>query len=67
MRLEEYLLKNQITAPQFAVMIGVHHTMVYRWLKGTASPRLTKAFEIEKATQGQVTVADMRGGYVVPR
>jgi DNA-binding phage protein len=61
MRLDHYLLKNDIEVSAFAKDIGVHRTSVYRFIKGLAFPRPETIERIIKVTEGRVTANDFLG------
>ena len=61
MRLEAYLVKNDIPVEQFADRINVHRTSVYRFIKGLAFPRPATIERITSATGGRVTANDFIG------
>jgi predicted transcriptional regulator len=53
MELQEYLLKNNLTAVKFAVKSDVCVSSIYRILRGCKT-RLENASRIEKATEGAI-------------
>ena len=58
MRIEEYLQKKALTPFQFAARLGVNRSTVSRWLTGARAPSTEMAIEIERLTDGLVTVED---------
>lgn len=60
MNLKDYLLKKNISPPRFAVDTGISLSTIYRYMNGER-PTLLKAERIQKATNGMVTVKDLRG------
>jgi predicted transcriptional regulator len=61
MRLDAYLLQNDIEFSDFAKAIGVHRTSVYRFVKGLAFPRPSTIERIIQVTGGNVTANDFLG------
>lgn len=59
MGLDEYLKKNGISGPQFAVMIGVDPSSVYRIRTGQVLPHRRTMKAIFEATGGLVTHGDL--------
>jgi predicted transcriptional regulator len=60
MKLKEYLEKNRIEPVIFAVKCGISVTSLYRYLRGSR-PHLRTAAKIERMTQKNVTVEELRG------
>jgi DNA-binding transcriptional regulator YdaS (Cro superfamily) len=58
-KLDDYLLKNNISVADFAAMIGVHRISVYDWLAGRCMPRKDNKRAIIKATGGYITAEDL--------
>ena len=58
MRLDSYLIKNDIPVEQFAKKIGVHRTTVYRFMNGGTFPRAETLRRIRDATGGKVVADD---------
>jgi DNA-binding phage protein len=58
MRLDAYLVKNDIPVGEFAKTIGVHRTSIYRFMSGIAFPRPATIIRISEATGGRVTAND---------
>lgn len=58
--LKEYFERNRIDPVQFAVENGISITSIYRYLRG-ARPTYKIACKIEKLTDGQVKLEDLRG------
>jgi transcriptional regulator with XRE-family HTH domain len=52
----KYLKKKNIKAWQFAFKVGVTVPTAYNWLNGKSVPSLKKAIEVEKMTNGELTV-----------
>ena len=60
MKLKEYLRINRIDPVTFAVKSGISVSTIYRYLSGE-KPSFNKAVLIEKATNGQISIEDLRG------
>jgi len=63
MKLLEYLEKANLSTEEFARIIGISTTGMFHYLAGRRRPSQKTAIKIEKATQGHVTVKDLRGKY----
>lgn len=55
--LRSYLTDREMSAGDFAADIGVHPSIVYRWLAGDAKPSIENALAIDRVTDGAVPVA----------
>ena len=62
MHLKTYLKQQGISYKEFAYMMGVEVTTVYRWLSGDRVPPLQTAVHIEDKTSGAVTCRDWIDG-----
>jgi transcriptional regulator with XRE-family HTH domain len=58
MKLDAYLEQKNMPVEQFADLIGVHRTSVYRFIKGLAFPRPSTLKRITQETGGRVTAND---------
>lgn len=58
MRLDEYLIKRDVTPTAFAAEIGVAASTITRIIRGERSPRFDLVMKIKKATGGLVTDED---------
>jgi len=58
MRLNQYLVQNQMTAAAFARQVGVSNVAVWKWLNGKCMPTGKHMVEIDQLTDGQVTSTD---------
>lgn len=65
MLIGEWIDQNRLTVKEFAAQLGCHFSVVYRWIARETMPQLRWARAIEKMTDGQVTVEELRGSYVV--
>lgn len=61
MQLNDYLEKNNLTAQDFAPLIGVKWSAVYRYISGTRVPAKHIMQRIFEVTGGQVTPNDILG------
>lgn len=61
MDIVSYLEKYNMTRMEFATLIKVHVAEVGYYITGYRVPRECTAFKIQKATKGEITVADLRG------
>ncbi len=59
MQLDQYLFENNITGQDFAKLINYNKNTIYRYLKGFIEPSVKFAKAIEKATAGQVKIAEV--------
>ncbi len=57
--LKRYLERNRLSVEEFAKMVGVHNTTLYRYLNGTAAPTATTLKAIVDATDGAVTADEL--------
>ena len=55
MKLKDYLLENDITAKDFALLLSVSPSKVSRWLNGKHDISLQDAYRILYFTNGYVT------------
>jgi DNA-binding transcriptional regulator YdaS (Cro superfamily) len=55
--LARYLKKQSLTDGEFARLIGVDASTVYRWRKGDRRPERDLVFVIERATRGAVSAS----------
>lgn len=55
--LAAYLVSEKISQRDFALSIGINHSVVSRFLSGKARPSLSTALTIERVTGGAVPVA----------
>lgn len=53
-QLADYLTSNGIKQSHFAGLLGIHPSVLSRFLNGGARPSLETAFEIERVTGGGV-------------
>ena len=60
MKLTDYLAKHNLTAAEFGRRINVSRSQMLRYLKGKRRITAERAIEIEHATDGAVTRADVR-------
>lgn len=58
MRLHDYMSQNNVSAYKLQALSGVSRITIYKILKGK-NTWLDKAYAIEKATKGQVSVYDL--------
>ena len=58
MKLKDYITKNKISVPEFAVLIGVDVTAIRRYIHGERMPRVGVIRRIMAATNGKVTADD---------
>lgn len=58
MRLNAYLLKNDISRREFGRLIGHSHSQVSRWCAGKFRPRPETMHIIAKMTKGAVNLQD---------
>jgi transcriptional regulator with XRE-family HTH domain len=58
MRLDRYLKRNKVTPEDFAVLIDVHPTTIYRFLQGLSFPKSGNLKRIAEATNGSVSAND---------
>lgn len=58
MRLNEYLQIHNISGADFARRMGVSHSLVHGWRRGTKLPSLPMALRISEATEGAVRAED---------
>lgn len=56
MDLRSYLAREQLSAADIAPRLGVHMSVVYRWIKGETTPSVDSALAIERLTNGAVPV-----------
>ena len=61
MKLKDYLLENDITAKDFALLLSVSPSKVSRWLNGKHDISLQDGYRILYFTNGYVTPIDMLG------
>lgn len=61
MKLKEYLEKNKISALKFSFSCGTDAAAIYAIVKGIRRPQQALAERIEKATNGEVKVVELRG------
>lgn len=54
--LATYLKSEKISQREFALSIGINHSVVSRFASGRARPSLSTALAIERATGGRVPV-----------
>lgn len=58
MKLEAWMKKNKLNAYSAGEALGVSHTTVYRWLRGTHTPPVSTMVLIEERTNGKVKPKD---------
>jgi len=63
MTLREYLDKNAISPLEFSRLVNISNTAIYKYLKGR-KPQRRLAFQIEKATNGQVSAKQLLGEHL---
>ena len=63
--MKDYLEKMHLTPKQFADKIGKPYNTVYQWVFGRKMPSLLSAYMLEKATGGEVTAKELRGGVLI--
>lgn len=47
-QLETYRLENKISQEKIAELLGVYHSTVHRWFKGTTIPNKIQKYHIRK-------------------
>jgi transcriptional regulator with XRE-family HTH domain len=58
MKLDRYLKRKKITPEDFAALIPVHPTTIYRFLNGLSFPKSGNIRRISEVTNGSVTAND---------
>ena len=58
MRLNQYLVQNEMTATAFAKQIGVSNVAVWKWLNRVSMPTGKHMVIVDRLTDGLVTSAD---------
>ena len=58
MRLNQYLVQNEMTATAFAKQIGVSNVAVWKWLNRVSMPTGKHMVIVDRLTDGQGTSAD---------
>jgi hypothetical protein len=61
MKLREFFDKYKLPKTKFAAELDMHFTVLWRYITGTRRPRQARAEQIEKKTDGLVTVFELRG------
>lgn len=59
MKLVEYLEKKKISKAQFAQMLGVNDSFIYKICAGTRRPGVELAREIIKLTKGKIKLDEL--------
>lgn len=59
--LKEYFYKKRISPYKFAKENRISHGAMYSWLSGKVIPSYHMACVIEKGTNGDITVENLRG------
>lgn len=59
MKLNEYLKKNNITQDEFAKSLGITQGFISQYTLGLVKMPALRALQIEKATNGMVTLDDL--------
>lgn len=59
MKIVDYLTRERVSRKTFAGRLGVHHSLVYRWIDGNSAPSLELAARIVEVTGGEVTIEDL--------
>ena len=62
MDLKEYLNSKNIHPTDFARRIHIGVSTIYHWMAKTRFPMQLTAEAVERATNGEVTVKELRGG-----
>jgi hypothetical protein len=57
--LSEFLTKHRLNPEQFAIIVDVHATTIYRLLSGATIPKRENLKKILKMTFGEVTVKEL--------
>jgi transcriptional regulator with XRE-family HTH domain len=57
-KLAQYLKASGQSQRSFADRIGIHHSVLSRFIAGKAKPSLSTALRIQRETDGQVPVDD---------
>lgn len=60
MKLKKWLVKNEITRSQFAMMMNVSKGCIAKYLSGERKPDAIKIAHMEKRTHGEVTRRDWK-------
>ena len=61
-KLKDYFDKKGIHPVKFATKNNISTTSIYRYMRGETSPSRERAKIIVEATEGEVTMNDLRGG-----
>lgn len=64
MTLEEYLKRHKITCAAFGKRIGKSQSTVHRYKRNEQQLKLTEAYDLCVATNGEVTIRDLYYDYV---
>ena len=57
-KLAQYLRTSGQSQRAFAARIGIHHSVLSRFIAGKAKPSLSTALRIQRETDGQVSVEE---------
>lgn len=57
MKLKTWLKRNKVSCKDFAKLLGLEISTVYKYRDGTRIPSLPVALKIEKTTRGHVKVS----------
>jgi predicted transcriptional regulator len=58
MKLNQYLVKNEMKQSEFAKELGVCQATVHKWMYSLSVPSGKRIMEIHKKTKGEVSVDD---------
>lgn len=58
MKLNDYLIKNEITTRSFAKKLGASYSAVCKWRIRNRFPKPRMMLKIQKATSGRVKITD---------
>lgn len=59
MRLEEYILEEELSERQFASLVDVSHAHINNIIRGRRTPSIYLIKKIEELTQGKVSLNDL--------
>jgi len=59
MKLDDYLVKNNLTQKEFAKTTGIHPVNLNKYIKGKKIPNISTALKIREATNGEVDISDL--------
>lgn len=59
-KLAKFIAQNRSAVSMINKKTGISKAVLYKWAKGSSTPRVTHAIEVERATRGFVSISSWK-------